>query len=73
MGLYVLRNFPGLNGIIYIGKSLTLKNRLLEHYNLGDVPEVLYFDWYPINTSSEIDRLEREWIIQYNPKYNQRI
>lgn len=72
-GLYVLRNFPGLNGIIYIGKSGNIRDRLLEHYNNSDIPQVSYFDWYRTDTIAEMDRLERVWIVQYNPKYNQRI
>lgn len=69
-GVYVLRNIPSLNGIIYIGSSDDIRRRLTEHWLLGDISETVWFDWYQTNTLEEAQIIERTWISQYTPKYN---
>lgn len=69
-GVYVLRNLPSTNGIIYIGSSEDIRRRLNEHWSTGDIPEVMWFDWYKTDTISFARELEQIWIAQYSPKYN---
>lgn len=72
-GVYVLRNLPSLNGIIYIGCSENLRSRLNEHWNSTDIPEITWFDWYQTDSVPSARSLEKGWISQYAPKYNQNI
>ncbi len=73
-GVYVLRNLPSdLSGIIYIGHSVDLRERLEGHWLSSDVPEVSWFDWYVTDTPEAARTLEKDWISKYSPKYNQRI
>lgn len=72
-GVYVLRNFPSPSGIIYIGSSKNLRDRLQKHLTSGDIPEVTFFDWYPTETVDQAREQERNWILQYSPKYNVRL
>ena len=69
-GVYVLRNIPSLNGIIYIGSSENLNRRLVEHWLTGDVTESMWFDWYETTSTGSAKELEKSWISQYSPKYN---
>ncbi len=72
-GVYVLRNFPSPNGIIYIGSSDNLRERLQKHFTSGDIPEVAFFDYYATGTVEEARAQEGDWILQYSPKYNVRL
>jgi excinuclease UvrABC nuclease subunit len=72
-GVYVLRTATEISSIVYIGSSDNLERRLNEHFLTGDIPGVLFFDWYETNTLDEARQLERQWIIQYSPRYNERI
>ena len=69
-GIYVLRDFPALEGIIYIGSSNNLRERLLTHWRENDISSVKFFDWYQTNTENEARVLERNWIIKYKPRFN---
>jgi len=72
-GVYVLRNFPSINGIIYIDSTENLKRRLLEHYISRDIPEVDFFDWYQTDSRESAMELKKVWIEKYSPKYNERV
>lgn len=69
-GVYVLRNFPSPSGIIYIGSSENLWYGLQKHLTSGDIPGVTFFDWYSTETVEQAREQERNWILQYSPKYN---
>jgi excinuclease UvrABC nuclease subunit len=70
-GVYVLRNFPSLSGIIYIGSSKNLWYTLQKHLISGDIPEeITFFDWYPTETIEQARQQEKSWILQFSPKYN---
>lgn len=72
-GTYVLRISTEISSIIYIGSSDNLERRLNEHFLSGDVPGVLFFDWYETESSGAARILEKDWIIKYSPKYNDRV
>lgn len=69
-GVYVLRTSPSLEGIIYIGSSMDIRERLLVHWRENDVTGVEFFDWYQTTTEKEARELERVWIIKYKPRFN---
>ena len=72
-GVYVLRTATEVSSIIYIGSTDNLERRLKEHFLSGDIPGVLFFDWYETSTSDEARNVEKTWIASYLPKYNDRI
>lgn len=69
-GVYVLRNIPSLNGIIYIGSTENLKIQLLEYFTNNNMPETLWFDWYQTKSFEEAQKLQQVWASKYTPKYN---
>ena len=72
-GIYVFRVATEISSIIYVGSTDNLERRLNEHFLSGDVPGVLFFDWYETNGVVEARNIEKKWIAQYSPKYNDRI
>lgn len=72
MGVYVLRNNPSMEGIIYVGSTNDLKRRLEEHFLSEDISEVLFFDYYKTYSIEEARKIEELWIVKYKPKYNDR-
>ena len=69
-GVYVLRNIPTINGIIFISYANNLRQALKERIELGDIPDVSWFDWYQIDTEEAALDITASWIAKYNPKYN---
>ena len=69
-GVYVLRSATEINSIVYIGSSDSLERRLNEHFLSGDVPGVLFFDWYETGSLEDARNVERKWIVKYSPKFN---
>lgn len=69
-GVYVMRESPTLEGIIYIGSSNNLRERLLTHWRENDISSVKFFDWYQTKTDEEAKQLERLWITKYKPRFN---
>lgn len=72
-GVYVLRTATEISSIIYIGSSDNLERRLNEHFLLGDVPGVSFFDWYEIASLEDARNVEKQWILKHLPRYNDRI
>lgn len=72
-GVYALRTSTEISSIVYVGSSDNLERRLNEHFLLGDVPGVLFFDWYETNSVENARNIEKQWIIKYAPRYNDRI
>ena len=72
-GVYVLRTATEIGSIIYIGSSDSLERRLNEHFLSGDVPGVLFFDWYETSSIENARDVEKQWIVKYSPKYNDRV
>ncbi len=70
LGVYVLRSATDLSSIIYIGSTDNLQDGLNEHFISGDIPGVLFFDWYVVSSITEASALENKWVAKYSPKYN---
>ena len=74
-GVYIMK---GVGGVIYVGKSRKLKNRVTQYFRHGEknlktakmVSMVKDFDYYVCDTEIEALTLENTLIKQYNPKYN---
>ncbi len=74
-GVYIMK---GAGGVIYVGKSRKLKNRVTQYFRQGEkntktakmVSQVKDFDYYVCDTEIEALTLENTLIKQYNPKYN---
>ncbi len=54
--------------IVYVGKSSCGMNRIYTHLRRGNMIFDSYY--YKITTPYVIDRLEKRYIKQFNPKYN---
>src|SRR4051812_46061842 len=72
-GVYVLRTATDLGSIIYVGSSENLQQRLREHFSSGEIPNVVFFDWYETNDLNKAISIERIWVEKYSPKFNTRI
>jgi len=69
-GIYVFRNLPTKNGIIYIMYTDDLKNSLKEHWVSHDLPEVSWFDWYQVDSKETGNDILKKWLDLFNPKFN---
>ena len=68
-GVYVLRNAS--REFIYIGRSdISIRDRLLSHWNSNDIPGVAFFDWYQTSDAQNAKLIEEAWIAKYKPIYN---
>lgn len=75
-GVYIMRGSGG--GVVYVGKSRKLKNRVTQYFRNGEktaktdkmVSAVRDFDYYVCDTEIEALTLENTLIKQYTPKYN---
>lgn len=65
-GVYILRTSPTNGAIIYIGKSSSIKERLLKHFKEEDISGVEFFDWYVTETEKDADLLKEEWSTKYD-------
>lgn len=72
-GIYVLRTSTEISSIIYVGSTDNIERRLSEHFLSNDIPGVLFFDWYETSTPEIAQEIEKKWIIEYAPKYNERV
>ena len=74
-GVYIMK---GAGGVIYIGKSRKLKNRVTQYFRQGEknaktakmVSQVKDFDYYVCDTEIEALSLENTLIKQHCPRYN---
>jgi excinuclease UvrABC nuclease subunit len=72
-GVYILRESDQKIENGYVGRTREprrLRERLLEHWNSKDIPNVTYFDWYQTESEENARVLEDEWIKEYKPKHN---
>jgi len=70
-GVYVLRTATEIGSIIYVGSTDNLKRGLNEHFLAGDVPDIMFFDWYETVSVDVARVVEKEWVVKYSPKYNE--
>lgn len=73
---YVYEMFNSECELLYIGKTTNIKNRMTQHFSkemMATQPwksEVLYIDYFELETRIEMDILELYLIAMKNPKYN---
>ncbi len=72
-GVYALRTSTEISSVVYIGSSDNIERRLNEHFLLGDIPGISFFDWYEADSMEAARELEKEWIVKHSPKYNTRV
>ena len=79
-GVYLMKDDAG--HVIYVGKALSLRNRVRSYFQAGDDGRVLYqalvsriadFDYVVTNTEKEALILENNFLKQFKPKYNIRL
>lgn len=67
-GVYKLFNNQG--SLTYVGKAKNLKERLQQHLNEDDIPNIRQFDVKHTETTREAERLEKNIIQRSKPVYN---
>ena len=78
-GVYIMKDRGG--GVVYVGKSRKLKNRVSQYFQNGEkniktarmVASVQDFEYFLCDTEMEALTLENTLIKQHNPKYNIRL
>ncbi|HEV8540078.1 MAG TPA: hypothetical protein VGQ60_02845 [Nitrospiraceae bacterium] len=68
-GVYVLRDQN--QNILFIGSvgSRHLRDRLIGHLQVNDVPGVRYFEWYQTDGPRSAREKARQWIDRYRPPF----
>ncbi len=68
-GVYVLRDQN--QNILFIGSvgSRHLRDRLIGHLQVNDVPGVRYFEWYQTDGPRSAREKARQWIARYRPPF----
>ena len=67
-GVYKLFNNQG--SLTYVGKARNLKERLQQHLNEDDIPNIRQFDVKHTETTGEAERLEKNIIQRSKPVHN---
>jgi len=78
-GVYLFKNKG--NGVIYVGKALSLKARVSQYFQRSPkdpkieqmISQVASFDYIVVNSEFEALLLEAQLIKQYRPKYNSQL
>ena len=72
---YVYRFLNSEGKIIYIGKTINIKNRMQQHFNKGHLPAECYrniarIEYKKYKTEADALIMETYYITKYTPKYN---
>ncbi len=69
IGVYVLRDQN--QNILFIGSvgSRRLRDRLIGHLQVNDVPGVRYFEWYQTDGPRRAREQAKRWIARYQPPF----
>lgn len=67
-GVYKLFNNHG--SLTYVGKAKNLKERLQQHLNEGDIPNIRQFDVKHTRTTREAERMEKNILKSFEPFHN---
>jgi excinuclease ABC subunit C len=67
-GVYKL--FNNQDSLTYVGKAKNLKERLQQHLNKDDIPNIRQFDVKHTETTREAERLEKNIIQRSKPVHN---
>lgn len=72
IGVYYLgsADYTGALAIYYIGKSIDVKSRLIEHIEENKWSDATHFGYCICSTDQEAKQLESSEINYYKPKYN---
>lgn len=73
IGVYYCGKLNSNNSLIplYIGRSeVSIKSRLLDHFQQDYWPDVTHFGYRTCSTKQEAEELETSEIQKYRPKYN---
>jgi excinuclease ABC subunit C len=68
-GVYKLFNSEG--ALTYVGKAKNLQERLEQHLNEEDVPNVRQFSVTHTDTTSEAEKMEKNIIERFKPIHNE--
>ncbi len=68
-GVYRLFNSEGT--LTYVGKAKNLQERLEQHLNQEDVPNVRQFSVTPTGTTREAEKMEKNIIERFKPIHNE--
>ena len=69
-GIFVVRNLPTQNGIIYIAYAENLNKEIKACWELKLMSDAMWFDWYEVGTKEYGEDLLKKWIGRFSPKYN---
>lgn len=67
-GIYKLFNSQG--SLTYVGKAKNIKERLQQHLNKRDIPNIRRFEVKHTNTSREAERIGKNIIRRFKPLHN---
>lgn len=67
-GVYKLYNSQG--SLTYVGKAKNIKERLQQHLNEGNIPNIRRFDIKHTATTREAERIEKNIIRRFKPLHN---
>ncbi len=59
--------------LLYVGRTRAprrLRERLLDHWRLKDIPGVANFAWYQTDSEDSAASVEGDWIKKFQPPYN---
>jgi excinuclease UvrABC nuclease subunit len=68
-GVYKLYNPQ--DSLTYVGKAKNLKERLHQHLNEGDIPNIRKFDVAHTRTTKEAEQMEKNIIQRFKPIHNE--
>jgi excinuclease ABC subunit C len=67
-GVYKLFNSQG--SLTYVGKAKNIKERLQQHLNEGDIPNIRRFEVKHTSTTRDAERKEKNIIQRFKPLHN---
>jgi len=67
-GVYKLFNNYG--SLTYVGRARNVKERLQQHLNEGDIPNIRRFEVKHTETTREAERVEKNIIQRFKPVHN---
>ncbi|MEW6374454.1 MAG: GIY-YIG nuclease family protein [Thermodesulfobacteriota bacterium] len=68
LGVYKLYNSRG--SLTYVGKAKNIKERLQQHLNEGDIPNIRRFEVKHTATTREAEKIEKNIIRRFKPLHN---
>ncbi len=71
-------NENGSLGVFYVGRakgeSVTIRSRLLDHFNNGEWSDITHFGFRTCSIEAEVESIEKSEVVRLNiPKYNKKV